>query len=221
MFYIEPKLHQIPGIHAIHRHNKTSLEGRWSIITTDTMFQSVRTQVGEHLPDLVHQYCSESGHMMESTLPPVGLAFKQPIPDTESTGSFDTYLSACATIYSNISMDTFPDNPPDSLELIQQEWELPNHPAEDTSTDPQEDFFSPPSTEPRITLAQYQRLQDDNDALTATISELLHKVQMLTARLDHQESRLANPPVQTSESTHATPNMSLDSTLSQMSNVST
>jgi hypothetical protein len=118
-------------------------------------------------------------------------------------------------------METFPDNPPDSFELIQQEWELPNHHVEDNSTDPQEDFLSPPSTEPRITLAQYQRLQDDNDALTATISELLHKVQMLTARLDHHESRSANPPVQTSDSTHATPNMSLDYTLSQMSNDST
>jgi hypothetical protein len=223
MFYVEQQLKQIPGIQSIHRHRKTSTDGRWSVVTTDQHFRTVRSVLAAQLSTWVHQYCLDSSHIIDPSFPLVGLAFKNPLPDSDSTGSFDTYLSSCATIYSNITMEDFPDAPPEAYDPTPQEWEL--HLSTPEQPPP---LFSPPTSPPPIaypeqtvSMASFNQLKAANEALTDTVKELQAQLQLLLAHSHSREEGLSIPPTQqTSESAHAQANMSLDSALSQMSHES-
>jgi hypothetical protein len=218
MFYLEPQLRQIQGVQAIHRHRHTPTAGRWSLVTTDHFFNAVRKILEENLQPWVDQYCNESNHMIDPNFPPVSLAFKKPVSDAESTGSYDTYLSACATIYSNITMDDFPDFPPQPFDDLPQEWEM----ALPTRDTPQprtpREHPSPSTHEQTVSLSQFQSLQEANATMAQTIRELQSQLQLLSAQIN-QTGRIAQSqsPIQTSESAQAAANMSMNSGLSLMS----
>jgi hypothetical protein len=221
MFYLEQKLRQLTGVQSVQRHRNTSTEGRWSIITTDQYLTPLRKTLADNLSQWVQQHCFESDHIIDPSLPEAGLAFKQTPADTESTGSFETYLSACVTIYSNITMEDFPELPPDTMDQMAQEWDLtiPN-----TDILPSPPTFPPsPDTypEPTVSLSTHRRLQEAHDTLTQTVKVLQEQLHRLMAQSAQYSSH--NPDqmnIQPSESTPAGANTSMDSAFSSMSNES-
>ena len=115
-------------------------------------------------------------------------------------------------------MEELPNTPPDSFEMTNQEWDT-SFPPLDNVPAPSRTFTPPPRNPVEtITTEQYQRLQEDNAALTATIQHLQQQVQLLTAMAHQQQSGSSNLPSQQSDSTHVNNNMSMDSALTHLSN---
>jgi hypothetical protein len=68
-----------------------------------------------------------------------------------------------------------------------------------------------------VSLARFQRLQAEKDALAATVQELQNQMRILAAQT-LQTGGHSSHPTQQSVSAQAAPNMSMDSNLSPLSN---
>ena len=122
MFSLENDLLQIEGVTEVLRHRATGTQGRWSILTTEAYFKTVTEIIKRDLVTSIEMYATQ--HPPPDSFPPPSLAFKGQQWDEDSQGSFNTYLSACSSIFSLNDVDF--SNPPPSTNPSTQAWGPPD-----------------------------------------------------------------------------------------------
>jgi hypothetical protein len=180
MFYLENELLASEGILSILRHKLSEKTGRWSVMTTEQDFKGVCKLLKKNLAGwtkiIVQNYrlSTDTAH-----LPPIGLAFKNQPYDEGSDSSFQTYLSACSSIYS-LEDDTH-DFPPITDRPIPQAWGTP---------DTVPDLLN--STAVSQTVSGIS--QDEFDRVTRENSKLTRQIQELTNKMQEWEQKQTNQP---------------------------
>jgi hypothetical protein len=175
MFSLENELLQVDGIKEILRHKETHSRGRWSIMTTEAFFKPIVAELSAHLPDWVQFYATE--FPSDEDFPAPGLAFKNQPFEEGSEGSFNTYMSACSSIYT-IQDDTF-DLPPERSNAITQAWGGDPVPAllDSTVSTPANSGIS----------------QDDFDAVNRENARLNRKLDELTVLVKNMQQSHQTP----------------------------
>ena len=87
-------------------------------MTTEGQFKRLTELIKRTIVAAVSNYTEECP--LDPSLPPVGLAFKGQEYDDSSGGSFNTYLSACSSVFSNQNDDF--SYPPDNSSPAIQAW---------------------------------------------------------------------------------------------------
>jgi hypothetical protein len=121
MFALDNELLQIPGVLSVNRHKEMLSKGRWSIMTTEPHFKKVVKVIKLGLGPWMENY---KEFPPPATFPKPSLAFKNRSYEEESEGSnasFDSYLSACSSIYS-LNDDTNYNVTPPSTIAAPQAW---------------------------------------------------------------------------------------------------
>ncbi|KAL7565868.1 hypothetical protein ACA910_007426 [Epithemia clementina (nom. ined.)] len=170
MFYLEQDLLQVAGVHAILHHRDTASKGRWSILTTEAHFRTLTNTIRENLPRWAEYYANDV--QMSTDLPPVGLAFKNSSADSNSDQSFETYASACSSVYT-LQDDTY-DDPPANAGPVPQAWDnIPSCVRSATAS-------SVPSG---VSQDEFDRVSLENARLSRRVDDLMAQVQSLLSRL--------------------------------------
>jgi hypothetical protein len=159
MFAFDLELKQVPGVQDVFRHKTTATTGRWNILTTEQEFKKVTDSVTlllkTWIPEHAHEYLSDD------SFPAPGLAFRNQQYESDSDHSFQTYMSACSSLYHHEDM-TSPDEPPATTLPIAQAW---------GGTIPK--FLAPTVQTPVSGMSQeYEKLQQENDALRKEVTEM-------------------------------------------------
>jgi hypothetical protein len=120
MFSLELEIKQIPGVVDVLNHKQTNKIGRWNVLTTDAAFRSVTDRLTQLIPDWFSQL-SET-YDTPPDFPQPGLAFRTQQYESDSDMSFESYVSACSSIYQGIdSVNTY-DDPPAATLPPAQAW---------------------------------------------------------------------------------------------------
>ena len=168
MFRLEAELLRIPGVNQVHKHKLTPQTGRYSVTTTTEHFKKVKDIIRTDLNSRVAHYANE--FPLDGTLGPVGLAFKNQGFDTDSSSnsSFQSYLTACSSIFANEEEGL--DTPPESDRAAQQVWGGSNTiPLPfDTST--------PITVNSTVTSEEYEKAQKLNQEFSKQIAVLQAQV---------------------------------------------
>jgi hypothetical protein len=170
MFYLENELLASDGILSVLRHRLSEKTGRWSVMTTEQDFKGVSELLAKHLAAWTAIIIKNYGLLTDCAhLPPIGLAFKNQPYDDGSDASFQTYLSACSSIYS-LEDETY-DFPPIIDRPIPQAWGPPD--AIPVLVNPT------PSTQSVSGISQddFDKVTRENQKLTRQIQELMNKMQ--------------------------------------------
>jgi outer membrane murein-binding lipoprotein Lpp len=181
MFCLENDLLQITGVREVLRHKLTATKGRWSIMTNDQHFKDVTDLIKRELTASVAHYSEE--FPIPSTFPPVGLAFKSREYDDESSGgSFNTYLSACSTIFSERNMEF--SSPPETSSPAIQAWgpTPPKIPREVQST-------TETQVESGLSSDNYHHADREKERMSREIQDLKAQVKTLL-----QKAKGPDPP---------------------------
>lgn len=118
MFYLSSDIEQIPGVTAVLHHKDTPTEGRWNILTNKQHFPQVTNALRTSLTTWLEGYADNAPP--DPSFPMPSLAFKSTNLDADSGGSFQTYLSACSSVYS--VTDEYYNKPPTSNAPQPQAW---------------------------------------------------------------------------------------------------
>jgi hypothetical protein len=207
MFYLEQNIMPIPGVKSILHHRLTESHGRWSIVVETNRFDSVKNALRADLATWTHSICEDRALNLPPDYPSPQLAFKNEITDeVDSHGGYDSYITACSSIYSVRTDKGYDDPPTVSLPVSQAcKVNIPSvittpsslHPSSSTPTDDQEQL----KIENIQLRKQVQTLTDQVCKLTARLDEVLVAIRSPTA---------ANTSIQPGQPTATDVNMSVD-----------
>ena len=181
MFSLDNELLQIEGVLSVNRHRDTVTKGRWSIMTTENNFKRLVQIIKEGLSQWMTKY---NEFAQPNHFPPPSLAFKNKGFDDESEGShasFDTYLSACSSLYTSNEDSNF-DSAPAPTVAAPQAWG-------NISIPKVLDLTVTTLANSAISQDAFDRATRDNaklnqkvDDLTSTVQQLLSKISELVAQ---------------------------------------
>jgi hypothetical protein len=211
MFYLDRHLFGTLGVKSILHHRLTTSHGRWSIVVSASRFEHVKTEFRKHLSKWCENIVSTNNLQSDASFAP-RLAFKNDNTDeAESDGGYDSYISACSSIYSARTDDGYSgyDDPPTSSRPVPQAWKV-NIPSviatasSITTSEPNND-----STD---------RLKTENTQLRQQVHTLTEQVSRLTTRLDDVLSAIsaltaAKESIQPGQPTATNVNMSVDASI--------
>ena len=182
MFYLENELLCTPGILSVLRHKLSTTRGRWSIMTMEADFKNVCDQISRNLVNWTKKVAADQTIATETPeSPPVGLAFRNQPYDDGSETSFQTYMSACSSLYS--VEDNTHDFPPITYRPIPQAWVPPTPVPNQLNTT-------------KITHSVSGISQDEFNRVTRENLKLTRKIEELTSKMTQWEQRQTQPQVQ-------------------------
>ena len=194
MFYLHRELEQVEGILDICHHKLTNSAGRWSVITTADNFQTLSNYLQANLPTWAAHH-AQTYNIDLSELPPVGTAYKnRPYPE-ESDGTFESYWSMCASVYTLDAADEF-NQPPAYSAPIPQAW--------DTPLSIPQIVKNSRTTASTSTLSPDDNLRADNERLKKQVDELKREMaefKQERQRLLNQQQQLQSPALASTPST--------------------